>query len=416
MNLMRTTWIIRRTAAAIGTLFLLGLLGPIGQAAAAPVIDRSFPAPTPNAQADPFYTPPATLPAGSPGDIIRARPSKAGPPTARSLADAWQVMYLSTNALGERNVVTGTVLVPKGVNKATAPVVAFNPGTTGPAFKCTVSRYINSGAFYEQAMVNRLLQAGYAVSVTDYEGYYENPKTSYIVGKAMGPAVLDGVRAATHLPEAGLSADAKVVLHGFSQGGGASMWAGQMAATYAPEINLQGVSAGGVPSNLASVAIALNGTKAFGFMLYAIQGLGNAYPADLQLDTYLNDNGRATYAQMNAGDCTIELLQGYPNQQASEFMQLPFGQLPWLLRIAENTLGSTRINAPVYQYHAPNDPIVEYAQARTLRNAYCGLGMSVLWKEFDTGHVTTVGRGNTDALAFIADRVAGKPPSSNCGQ
>lgn len=412
MNRNVTTRIARLTVAALAGL----AIGPIAQASAAPVIDRSFPPPTPNAAPDPFYTPPATLPAGEPGDIIRARPSKAGPPTARSLADAWQVMYLSTDATGKRNVVTGTVLAPKGVSRATAPVVAMSGGTTGPAFKCTISRFINSGSFYEQAMVNRLLQAGYAVSITDYEGYRENPKTSYMVGKAMGPAVLDGVRAATRLPDAGLSSGAKVALHGFSQGGGASLWAAEMAKTYAPEINLQGVSAGGVPSNLASVAVALNGTKSFGFFLYAVQGLGNAYE-ELQLDSYLNDNGRTTLANMAANDCTIELLLGYENKQASDYLpQYPFGQLPWLLRVVENTLGKTKIDVPVYQYHAPNDTIVDYGQARQLRDTYCGLGMSVTFKEFDTGHVTTVGRGNTDALAFIADRFSGKPASSNCGQ
>lgn len=413
MNRTFTSRIARGTAVALAGL----MLGAVGQATAAPVIDRSFPAPTPNAAPDPFYTPPATLPAGEPGDVIRARPSKAGPPTARSLANAWQVMYLSTDALQRRNVVTGTVLVPKGKDPATTPVVAFNAGTSGPAFKCTVSRFINSGAFYEQSMINRLLQAGYAVSVTDYEGYKQNPNTSYMVGKAMGPAVLDGVRAATRLPEAGLSPNAKVVVHGFSQGGGASMWAGQLQPTYAPEINLQGVSGGGVPANLASVAIGLNGKPGFGFMLYALIGLDNAYSDELQLGTYLNAAGTSTLAAMEAGDCTIELLLGYDGKQASDYMSpLPFGQLPWLLRIAENTLGSTKINVPVYQYHAPNDPIVEYDQARQLRDKYCGLGMSVTWKEFDTGHVTTVGRGNTDALAFIADRFSGKPASSSCGQ
>ena len=226
---------IRRLALAGLAVLLSGGIAA-APAAAAPPIDRSFGAPTPNAQPDPFYTPPAVLPDGAPGDIIRARAAKAGPPTARSLADAWQVMYLSTDARGERNAVTGTILVPKGVSRATAPLVAFNPGTSGPAFRCAPSRFINSGSFYEQAMLNRLLQAGFAVAVTDYEGYRQDPKTTYIVGRAMGPAVLDAVRAATRLPEAGLSPTPKVAIHGFSQGGAASMWAGQLEPTYAPEI------------------------------------------------------------------------------------------------------------------------------------------------------------------------------------
>lgn len=406
---------IRRLALA-GLAALLSGGAAAAPAAAAPPIDRSFGAPTPNAQPDPFYTPPAVLPDGAPGDIIRARPAKAGPPTARSLADAWQVMYLSTDARGERNAVTGTILVPKGVSRATAPLVAFNPGTSGPAFRCAPSRFINSGSFYEQAMLNRLLQAGFAVAVTDYEGYRQDPKTTYIVGRAMGPAVLDAVRAATRLPEAGLSPTPKVAIHGFSQGGAASMWAGQLEPTYAPEIDLRGVSGGGVPANLALVALGLNGTPAFGFFLNALIGLDNAYADELRLDTYLNAAGREAVAKMQGSDCTVELLLDYDGRTAEDYTTTPpFGTMAWLARVNDNFLGQSSIDAPVYQYHAPNDEIVPFGQGKQLRDAYCARGMTVLWKEFTTGHVTTVGRGNTDALAFISDRFTGKAPLSNCG-
>ena len=45
---------------------------------------------------DSFYQPPSPLPAGLPGDIVSWREAKAGPPRARELAHAWQVMYLSS--------------------------------------------------------------------------------------------------------------------------------------------------------------------------------------------------------------------------------------------------------------------------------------------------------------------------------
>jgi hypothetical protein len=56
--------------------------------------DDSAVSPPVGAADDSFYEPPSPLPDGEPGDIVRAREAKAGPPTARSLADAWQVMYL----------------------------------------------------------------------------------------------------------------------------------------------------------------------------------------------------------------------------------------------------------------------------------------------------------------------------------
>lgn len=411
-----TSRLVRVATTSVAGLLAAGALATSASAAVAPAIDRNWAAPTSTDNpSDPFYTPPSPIPAGNPGDVLRARPSKAGPPAARSLANAWQVMYLSTDALGQPNVVTGTVMVPKGKDPATVPVVAINPGTTGPAFRCTVSRFINQGAFYEQSAVNDMLRAGYAVAVTDYEGYHENPTTTYILGKAMGPAVLDMIRAAERLPEAGLSSNAKVAIRGFSQGGGASAWAGQLQPTYAPELNLVGIAAGGVPANLASVALGLEGKPAFGFELNALIGLDNAYP-ELLLENYLLPEGKTTLANMEANDCTIELLLDYENKTSEDYTDpSPFGESAWLARVTENALGTTKIEVPLLQYHAQNDPIVAYKQAKSLRDKYCALGVAEYWDDtYTTGHVTTVGRANPQVAAFIADRLAGKPFTSNC--
>ena len=398
--------------AALGAL-LAGSLAPA--ALAAPVIDTNWPAPSPNEAPDPFYTPPATIPDGNPGDIIRARPSAAGPPTARDLASAWQVMYLSTGATGQRDVVTGTILVPRGVDPKTAPVAGFAPGTTGPAFRCTVSRWINSGAFYEQPAVNDMLKAGYAVAITDYDGYHENPDSTYINGKSMGSAMLDAVRAATRLPDAGLSATPKVVLRGYSQGGGATMWASQMAQTYAPELNIVGAAGGGVPSDLVRVAIANDGRFGEGFVLNALIGLNNAY-SDLNLDSYLTDAGRTTLANMAANDCTLELLENYQGQSLNDYTTTsPFLEYAWVAHLLENKLGAVKIPFPVFQYHGTKDNIVEFTQASQLRTKYCNLGVNETWKTYDVDHITGVARGNADVMAFLADRLAGTPATSNCG-
>ncbi|WP_067484897.1 lipase family protein [Actinomadura hibisca] len=368
----------------------------------------------PGPPGDDFYVPPSPLPDGKPGDVLRWRPAKAGPPGARALADAWQVMYLSTTALGERNAVTGTVLVPKGADPATAPIVGFGPGTSGPAFRCAPSKFIDQGAFYEQAALNGMLKAGYAVAVTDYEGYKPTPKTTYMSGKAMGPALMDGVRAAQRLPAAKLSPDAPVVFRGYSQGGGAAMWAGQLQPEYAPELKLTAVVGGGVPADLTLVSLPLNGKLGFGFLAYALIGLDNAYP-DLKLDSYFNDAGRAAFAAMQKDTCTLELITEYQGKRTTDYLtKSPFLDKPWLARVAENKLGGTAIKVPVFHYHGTEDDIVAFPQDKALRDKYCALGVSDTWKTYPVGHITGVARGNADALAFIADRLAGKPATPNC--
>lgn len=361
---------------------------------------------------DTFYTPPNPLPTGQPGDVIRWRVSHAGP--RQDTVNAWQVMYLSTDALGHPNAVTGTVLLNKNGTPASAPVVALAPGTQGPAFRCAPSTMIDIGAFYEQPALDDLLHQGYAVAVPDYEGYQQNPKTTYVTGRSEGHAVIDAVRAAQRLPGLGLSATAKVLFRGYSQGGGAAMWAGELQPTYAPELNLVGVVGGGVPADLVQVALGLDGHFGFGLLAEALIGLNHAYP-ELNLTSYLNDAGKAAFADMEAHDCTLELLVQYQGKHLTDYTTTsPVLDPAWVARYADNKLGGNPIKVPVFQYHATNDNLVDFSQAQTLKTTYCQAGVQLTWKTYPTDHITLIYTGNADALAFVQDRIAGKPATSNC--
>ncbi|GGS48036.1 lipase family protein [Actinokineospora fastidiosa] len=366
----------------------------------------------PQPRDDSFYEPPSPLPSGAPGDVIRSRPT-----TAVAVADrakAWQVMYRSTDALGQPMAVVGTVLVPNGVDPATAPVVSFAAGTHGPAFRCRVSYMSQIGAFYEQPAVNDMLAQGWVVLMTDYEGYRPQPKTTYVTGRSEGHAVIDMVRAAQRMPEVRVGASSKVMFRGYSQGGGASLWAAELAPQYAPELNLIGVVAGGVPADLVQVTLFLEGKFGFGFLLYALSGLDNAYP-ELDLEKYLNDTGRAAVAEMAAGDCTLELLVKYQGKRLNEFMTTsPVLTEAWLARVQENKLGGAAIGVPVLQYHGIDDNIVAYRQAKQLSADYCAKGVALTWKELPKDHIAMVFHGNKDALAFMKDRVAGAPAAPTC--
>ncbi|MEJ2855889.1 lipase family protein [Saccharothrix sp. CCNWLW140] len=327
---------------------------------------------------------------------------------------AWQVMYHSTDALGRPNVVTGMILIPRSVDPATAPIVSFASGTYGPAFRCTPSEMERIGASYEQPAINDMLNAGYAVVMTDYEGYHPDPKTTYITGRSEGHAVIDVVRAAQKLPGTGLSRTAKVVFRGYSQGGGASLWAAQLQPEYAPELNLVGAVGGGVPADLVQVSLQLDGKLGFGFLAYSLIGLDNAY-AELDLENYLNEAGKAEFARMQREACTLELLLDYRGKRLSEYTtSSPVLTPPWLARVQENKLGGTAIRVPVHEYHGTRDDIVDFAQHKALRDTYCKAGVAVDWKTYDTDHITGVYLGNAAAAAFIADRFAGRPATSNC--
>ncbi|MEU6994077.1 lipase family protein [Streptomyces sp. NPDC046465] len=371
---------------------------------------------------DDFYVPPGTLPEGRPGDVIRSREVNPGTPTPRALADTWQVMYRSTDALGKPRAATATVMVPKGGAPASRPVVGWGPGTQGPAFRCTPSRLIAKGALYEQWVINAMLEAGYAVAVPDYEGYRPAPKTTYMVGKSLGPALIDAVRAAQRLPAAGLSADAPVAFRGYSQGGGAALWAGEFQPDYAPELKLKGIVAGGVPGNLMEVALPLNGRPGSGFLFYALIGLNNTY-AELKFDAVLNDAGRAMVADLEAGGCALEMINKYGNKPLSAYVtRSPLVDAAWVARYTENTLGRTpKIKVPVLQYHATQDALVEPHQADDLHKEYCAQGVPLTWETYDTtgrppvaDHLRPIQAADAEAMRYLADRFADRPATSNC--
>ncbi len=95
-----------------------------------------------------------------------------------------------------------------------------------------------------------MLARGYSVAVTDYEGLGTPGSHTYMARASQAHAVLDVVRAAQRLGNPELVAGGPVALAGYSQGGGASAAAVELAAQYAPELNLKGAYAGAVPADL----------------------------------------------------------------------------------------------------------------------------------------------------------------------
>ncbi|MEJ0065614.1 MAG: alpha/beta fold hydrolase [Caulobacteraceae bacterium] len=118
------------------------------------------------------------------------------------------------------------------------PIVAWAHPTSGIEPRCGTSL---ATFRFEQIMGLRdMIRRGYIVTATDYPGLGAGGPHPYLVGVSEGRAVLDSVRAAQNLThEQGVD----VALWGHSQGGQAVLYAGLLAASYAPELRLAGVAA-----------------------------------------------------------------------------------------------------------------------------------------------------------------------------
>ncbi|MFI4919403.1 MAG: lipase family protein, partial [Legionellales bacterium] len=196
-----------------------------------------------------FYTAPTSV--GNAGDLISYRPATINLGTGAATTQAWNVMYRSTDALGAANVVSGTVIVPTAAwtGSGTRPVIDYAVGTHGLAQDCAPSRQMAQGSDYENANIASAIAAGYAVLVSDNPGYTNGSTPTYLAGVAQGHAVLDIAKAATQIPSSGISSTAKTAIWGYSQGGQTASWAGELQTSYAPNLNLVAIAAGGIPGN-----------------------------------------------------------------------------------------------------------------------------------------------------------------------
>src|SRR5277367_1886160 len=198
-----------------------------------------------------FYTPPSPIPAGIAGELVWYRPATVNLNVTLPSNKAWTVLYQSTDQHGQPDWVTGTVVVPttKWSGKGERPVVTYGPGTQGLAHQCAPSLQMAEGTEYDGGAIIESLKKGYAVTVTDYQGYTNGAVPTYTAGKAEGQAVLDAVRAGRQVPGSGITEKDPVIVWGYSQGGQAASWAAELQPSYASDVKMIGLAAGGVPSN-----------------------------------------------------------------------------------------------------------------------------------------------------------------------
>jgi len=348
----------------------------------------------------------------APGDVV-SETAVTSPSLIPS--HAWHITYASTSAKDAPNVVSGTVIVPDADHDGARPIAAYAPGTQGWGDQCAPSAEMASGSFDEQFAVDNLLRKGWAVVVTDYPGLGTPGDESYSVGISEGHALLDSVRAAERLPAAGLSADAQVGVEGYSQGGGTAAWAAQQHASYAPELDLVGVAAGGTPADLKAVAKNINGTAFFAFLAGAAIGINAEYP-EVDLPGRLTDAGTKAMADIN-GMCQVPALAKYAGKRIEDYTiggVNPIDDPVWTTALDANKLGSVAPDVPVLQYHGLADEIIPWRVESDLHKEWCAAGVTTRLAAYPGEHVTTHVEAQPGVVNWLSNRFAGKAASDNC--
>jgi hypothetical protein len=379
------------------------------------------------AQTPAFYTPPSPLPAGADGDVIRSERITYANSTAT------RIMYLSRDVNNRPMAVTGTVLVPTAAwtGGGPRPIVGYAPFTVGMADKCALSHLLageSAGDFtsgVQTGFVNALLAKGIAVAQTDYQGLGTPGDHTYVMRLPQGRAVLDAIRAARRLPGTGLPTNGPIGIAGYSQGGGASAAAVELAPTYAPELDVRGAYVGAPPADLSVVARALDGSFYAGFLAFALIGANTAYP-QLDIPGLANEAGRQVLTQANTL-CTFDAVLTFAFRQTTTLTadgrSVPtyLDQEPYRSVVAQQKLGTVRPAAPVMVEHSSFDDVLPFAQGQQLARDWCARGANVQFRDLFTfiplfAHLFQAGQAGTNAANWLAGRFGGTAATPNCGQ
>jgi pimeloyl-ACP methyl ester carboxylesterase len=354
------------------------------------------------------------LPAGHPGEVIKTEPVD----NAKLRGALTRVMYHSRSLQDRDIAVTGLIAVPRAPPPAGGyPVISWAHGTTGLADKCAPSLSPDDYA----DLANNLLDAGYVVVGTDYEGLGTPGRHPYIVGESEARGTLDMVRAARNLPEA--HASDRYLVWGHSQGGHAAMYALHIADAWAPELHLVGVVAGAPPSQLSLLYAALQSSPFKHYLLMVGAGFNAAYGDEAApLDAVLTQAGIDALPAVDEA-CAGDVATATASLSTSSVTKGEPTTIPeWAKLLKDNDPGqfTAPANEPLLIIQGGSDELLPALLSQVLFDQLCKLGQVVQrWVYPGQSHAGVVAPSFGDMLTWIGNRFAGGPvpdPTAPTGQ
>lgn len=408
--------------------FLLGLLlaFPVISAVALPTIEDKFwerATPIPPSE-DRFYQPPAGYETAAPGTILASRsvPSTLSvfQTIPLNIKAAYQLLYRTTNSLGDPEVTVTTVLVPYDADAS--KIISYQIAEDATYINCAPSYTIQTGSNttyagtggIEALLITAALNQGWIVNLPDWEG----PNSTFIAGIQAGQATLDSIRATLASGDiTGVESTAKVQMWGYSGGALASEFAAELQAGYAPEIPFVGAAIGGLTPNIPSVYNTINKGLFAGLNVAGILSLAKAYPT---FNTYLQEIlAPATIAEFNAADqlCFYSDVVDYAFKDTNTYFTngSAFFSDPSVISML-NTGATMGVHGtpsmPLFVYKAVSDEISPIADTDALVAKLCSQGAKITYIRDSFGeHFTQAATSAGAVIDFFINNFNGTSPT-----
>ena len=348
---------------------------------------------------------------GKPGTIIRVWPLLSGGP---GNSDAFRFIYRSTGLKGETIPVSGAIFIPSGPAPAGGRnVIAWAHPTSGVAPECAPSLYADRAGLIWN--LKDMLNQGYVVVATDYPGLGTDGIHPYLIGESAGRAVLDSVRAARNFNNS--KASNRFAVWGHSEGGHASLFTGQLAARYAPELKLVGVAAAAPATYLVDLFKddATTEQDLIAMALLSWSKLRNVPPATIV------EPSKIPAFEKTARDCLTSIAQFETLEKDQKplhgklFKSDPTKTEPWKGIMLRNSPGNARAGAPVFIAQGTADTTVNPQVTKRFAKSLCAKGERVTFVSLPgVSHIFVARDAAPTAIKWINDRFKGLPAPSSC--
>jgi pimeloyl-ACP methyl ester carboxylesterase len=251
------------------------------------------------------------------------------------------------------------------------------------------------------------------VVATDYVGLGPVGEIHpYLSRFSEGNAAIDAVRAARNLAEA--HAGPRWLSVGHSQGGHAALAAAELSADHAPELELLGTVAFAPGSEMDKVYGGIDPivTRVLGAMvLYGAEG---EHP-EVVADDYAGPELEAV-SDVVKGECLDAIVAAVAGLPAETFYEKdPLTTEPTRSLLLANEVGTERVDAPLLVISGTLDDRVVIDRVRSLYARLCEIGQVTELVVVDgANHGDIIPRTAAQAEAWLADRLAGAPPTDSC--
>lgn len=361
---------------------------------------------------------PADLSGSGPGTVVAAT---SMPTLDRRLSGvtsvAAKITYVSTSGVtNESTEVTGTVFAPKGdPPEGGWPIIAYGHPTTGVIAGCAPSSSPTLSNL--SSSILDLVNAGYVVAMSDYQGLGNDAKTyhPYLDATTAGYNLIDSVRAARKVVA---DTSNRWASFGPSQGAQAAWAANELSTDYGTGMQMVGSVSVSPPLDVTGFADdAANGQlskeqePAYQALLAALK---NEYP-DLNLDDYRRGIVKDKWDALLQCDFSKADERSQIVAQITADDLLPSGVDATNAlrdRLRQNSVPRRPLASPALVIYGGQDVLIPPAWTDAALQRACEMGDVIrIDLQPDRGHSDV---DISPAMGWISDRFTGDPAPDSC--